>query len=170
MTEFQWRRVLGVFNLRIPVSTQESLLPFEERRLSIMRSIGKSIPTDNRWYQVFHRYLDQLAGRVRHMGGDPDTIVPDSNGDWNGRIRGSRERDEALVRRVGKVGGLLYDHFGNFDGFVLDMVDGERRFRSRERDIESIARGAWLDRTLIAVFARHDAPERIESIVLIRPG
>ena len=170
VTEYQWRRVLGVFHLRIPVSTQELLLPFEGRRLSIMRYIGKSIQTDNRWYQVFQRYLDQLASRVKHMGGDPDEIIPDPNGDWNGRIRGSRDgRGEATMRFVGKVAGLFYDHFGNFDGFLLESEDSERRFESREREIESVVRDAWVERTLIAVFGERHRPKRVESILLIGP-
>jgi hypothetical protein len=170
VTEYRWRRVLGVFQLRIPVSTQAVLLPFDERRLSIMRSIGKSIPTDNRWYLVFQRYLDQLAGRVKQMGGDPDKVIPDPNGDWNGRIRGSRDgHSEEIVRVVGKVGGLLYGHFGTFDGFVIESEDGERRFKSHERDIESIVRDAWIDRTMVAVYTERHSSERVESILLIEP-
>jgi hypothetical protein len=170
--QLRWRRVLGVFHLRIPVGTKESLLPFEERRLSIMRHIGRSIPTDNRWYKVFHRYLEQLAGRVRDMGGNPDAVVPDPNGDWNGRIQSSHgvpDQRHVHLERVGKIGGLFYNRFGNFDGFVLETDHGEHRFESRERDVESVVRAAWIERTLIAVFADPRRPECVESILLIGP-
>jgi hypothetical protein len=37
---------------------------------------------------VFNRYVDQTAGRVRDMGGDPDAVRADPNGDPDGKIRG----------------------------------------------------------------------------------
>jgi hypothetical protein len=63
------------------VGIKELLLPNEMRRLSILRYVGKSIPHDSRWYKVFHRMLEQLAHRVRDMGGDPTKAIPDPNGD-----------------------------------------------------------------------------------------
>jgi hypothetical protein len=38
------------------------------------------------------------------------------------------EHGEAHVRFVGKVAGLTYDRFGEFDGFILDTEEGRRRF------------------------------------------
>lgn len=78
----KWRRVLGSFQVSIPVGTKEALLEPEERLLSVLRWIAKSIPHDNRWYPVFLRYLEQVARRVRDLGGDPDLIAasPDGSG------------------------------------------------------------------------------------------
>jgi hypothetical protein len=85
-----WRRVLGVFKVTIPVSMKGAFLEPEERLLSVLRWILDAIPLHNRWHPVFVRYVDQISGRVRDMGGDPDTVPADPNGDWNGAIRGYR--------------------------------------------------------------------------------
>ena len=175
VTEFKWRRTLGVFHLRMPISTKHALLPVEERRLSIMRYIGKAIPPDNRWYKVFRRLLEQLAGRVRDMGGDPLKVIPDPNGNWNGAIpdgshgKGDHGRGEQRVTWIGKINGVVYDRFGDFEGFLLDTEDGERRFESREPDVEHVVLRAWEARTLVAVAAERHSPHRAESIVLIGP-
>ena len=78
----EWRRVVGAFQVNIPVKTKEALLESEEQRLSVLRWVAESIPFDSRWYPVFVRYLDQIADRVDSLGGDPDQIVgaPDGNG------------------------------------------------------------------------------------------
>ncbi len=80
---FDWRRVLGVFQLTIPVSTRQALLAGEERRLSILRWIEQAIPVSDRWYLVFKRYVQQIANRVGDMGGVPDKVIADPNGDWS---------------------------------------------------------------------------------------
>src|SRR5215469_7877854 len=40
----RWRRVIGTFQLSIPVSTKDAILPDEERLLSVLRHIYLSIP------------------------------------------------------------------------------------------------------------------------------
>ena len=80
--DLSWRRVLGVFNLTIPVSTKGALLAGEERLLSLLRWIQLAIPMQSRWFLVFNRYVDEQADRVRDMGGDPDAVGADPNGDW----------------------------------------------------------------------------------------
>jgi hypothetical protein len=80
--EFTWRRSLGAFQLNIPVETKQTLLEGESRRLSVMRWIQSAIPHDSRWFPVSQRYLDQLAGRVHGMGGDPSKVKPSPTGDW----------------------------------------------------------------------------------------
>ena len=183
-----WRRVLGKFQLTIPVSTKQELLAPEERRLSILRWIEKSIPAENRWYKPFGRYVDQTGERVRFMGGDPDKVKADPNGDWNGQIgdhdhdhdhehehehghehHHEHEHPEGGEERLdfwGKISGLVYDRFGDFDGFLLDTEDGERRFVSREERVEALAAEAWEDRLLVSVVAELDSPERPLAIVL----
>src|SRR5439155_8331897 len=81
-SKIEWRRVLGAFQITIPVSTKAGLLDREERLLSVLRWIAEAIPSDNRWYPVFVRYLGQVGDRVTGLGGDPDQIVasPDGTG------------------------------------------------------------------------------------------
>ena len=172
--DLQWRRVLGVFQLTIPVSTKQLLLASEERRLSILRWIELSIPVDDRWYLVFKRYVDQMAKRVGNMGGDPDKVIADPNGDWDGKIKNhghnhgddhdgqdhdEDEKGHGEQQRAfsGKIAGLIYDRFGDFEGFLLDTEDGERRFNSREEEMEELVQLAWTERIRCTVFAEvHD--------------
>jgi hypothetical protein len=79
---FTWQRVLGVFQLTIPVSMRSILLPPEQRLLSVLRWIQIAIPVSNRWYPVFVRYVQQIADRVKYMGGEPTIVVADPNGNW----------------------------------------------------------------------------------------
>jgi len=46
----------------------------------VLRWIRQTIPTDNRWFPVFERYLDQIADRVDGFGGDSDQILPSPDG------------------------------------------------------------------------------------------
>lgn len=58
---------------------------------------------------MLKRYVDQIAGRVLGMGGDPGKIIPTQDGNWN---PGGRSKDFE-PRFKGKILGLLYDHFGD---------------------------------------------------------
>jgi hypothetical protein len=94
----RWRRVLGAFRLMIPVGTKQELLAPQERQLSVLRWIEQSIPVEDRWYLVFRRYVEQAAGRVRDMGGNPDLVRADPDGRWHKFVEGhgdrGRDRDE----------------------------------------------------------------------------
>ncbi len=76
----RWQRVVGAFQLNIPVETKEVLLAREQRLLSLLRWIGAAIPPKSRWYPVFERYLDQIADRVDDLGGDAAVIEPTPTG------------------------------------------------------------------------------------------
>jgi hypothetical protein len=174
-TFIQWRRVLGEFELTIPISTKQALLAQEERRLSIFRHIQLSISLTSRWYLVFQRYVQQIEGRVRDMGGDPDKVIPTNDGNWQ-QHDGGKEKDqyeeeehkhewehrrrEHLVSFYGKIESLIYDRYGDFEGFTLDTEDGTRRFENREKAIEELVDRARKERLPITVFAeRHDIDE-----------
>ena len=51
--EIEWRRVLGAFQLSIPVKTKRELLLREERDLSVLRWIAEAIPHHSRWTRCF---------------------------------------------------------------------------------------------------------------------
>jgi hypothetical protein len=178
----RWRRVLGAFRLTIPVGTKQELLAPQERQLSVLRWIEQSIPVADRWYLVFQRYVDQAAGRVRDMGGNPDLVKADPDGRWRKVVEGHGDRDrdrdedrrepEELIGFTGKVSGIVYDRFGDFAGFRLDTEDGERRFRSREHEVEALVQRAWMERILTTVLAERHDPDRPMTLVLrggVRP-
>jgi hypothetical protein len=169
--EIEWRRVLGAFQLAIPVKTKALLLPREERQLSVLRWIAEAIPHHNRWYPVFERYLEQIGGRVTTFGGDPTQILPSPTGD--GRCKHHHRHEpherEECIAFTGKIAGLIFDRFGDFEGFLLDTGDGERKFLSREREIGELAERAWRERLRITVRAERDEPHRPASIIVREP-
>jgi hypothetical protein len=77
------RSILGAFQITIPVSGKEEMLAREERLLSNLRWIEKSIPAANRWHAAFSRYVQQKASRVDAFGGDSRKIMATPSGQWN---------------------------------------------------------------------------------------
>jgi hypothetical protein len=165
----EWRRVLGAFQITIPVRAKVGLLAAEERNLSVLRWIGEAIPHHNRWHPVFGRYLEGIAGRVTSFGGDPTEIEPSPTGD--GRRTHPRHEPRALTHGItGKITGLIFDHFGDFEGFVLDTPEREYRFLSREGDVAELAERAWRERLRLTVWVEDDHdPCRPLRIVIRQP-
>jgi hypothetical protein len=129
--------------------------------------------SSNRWYPVLKRYIDYLAGRVNGLGGKANQIPPSFDGAPSGILsagqptdHGGKGREE---RNTGKISGLIFDHFGDLEGFVLDIGSGERRFLSRERDVRDQAERAWRDRLRITVWTEPNEPRRIRTIIVREP-
>jgi len=167
---FRWRRVLGTFQVNIPVSTKELMLATEELRFSIFKWIGLSIPPTSRWRPVFQRYLRLLGIRVKELGGDPTKIKPSPDG-YSGLPNGLRAGHGPAVwgeRGVtGKVAGIAYDHFGDFEGFILELMDGhERCFKSREAEVEAVVHEAWKDRVLTTVVPEPHDRHGVRAVIL----
>jgi hypothetical protein len=171
-TPTYWRRVLGSFQISIPVSTAKILLQPEERRLSIFRYIEKAIPASDRWYPVFQRFVNQIGDRVSGFGGNPNTVLPSPTGGGEhqpGHKHKPAKEDAGRVSFIGKVTEIIYDRFGDFEGFVLDTEDGNHRFTAREPEIERVVNRAWSERIVTSVFVALDAPHRPEEIALHCP-
>jgi hypothetical protein len=173
----QWRRVLGAFQLTAPVRPKETLLFREERHLSVLRSIAESIPQASRWHPVFERYIDVIGRRVISFGGDPMQIKPSPYG-WPKPHHEPAPHphpghhyppDEEREAYRGKIVGMLFDRFGDFEGFVLETAEGERRYFSREQDVEALAERAWRERLRVTVVAERDDPRHAASIVIWEP-
>ena len=103
------RRVLGSFQISIPVSTEEELLASEENLLSIMRWITQQKAPGDRWLPVLNRYAAQIAQRVQGFGGDPDKILPSPTGSW--------------YRSEHGLGGLVVTFEDGAGGPVTDRAD-----------------------------------------------
>jgi hypothetical protein len=160
----RWRKVVGSFQVNIPVKTKEQMLEPEERLLSVMKWIGESIPSTNRWSPVFDRYLNQISERVKALGGDPDHIYPSPDGNYK---KQREEKGEERVHFTGKISGIVYNRYGDFEGFYLDTEDGTRRFTSHETDMEALIKQAWAERILLTVIVERDDVDRPESVVLL---
>lgn len=161
----QWRRVHGAFQLTMPVhADKKRLLLNEERLLSVMKWIGNAIPAQSRWSPVFERYLQDLGGRVQTFGGDPGQILPSPTGHGSKPVPGGEDRTTEEI--TGKISKLMFDHFGDFDGFVLETTHGEHKFFSREVELKQLAERAWRERLRITVYVGIDHPHRPISIVV----
>jgi len=78
------------------------------------------------------------------------------------------EKHEGLT---GKVAALVFDRFGDFEGFVLEDFHGaEHRFESHEPDIQRLVDRAWSDRIVTTVLTNHHSPHRPASIILRGPA
>jgi Pro-kumamolisin, activation domain len=163
----QWRQVLGTFQVNVPVSTKELLLPREEQRLSIFRWIGEAMPHQRRWYPVFQRYLKLIGEKVGALGGDPNKILPSPTG--QGIPPHPEHKGEECLSFTGKISHLIFDRFGDFEAFLLDTEDGEREFRSREQDMADLAERAWRERLRITVRAEKHAPHQPLAIIVHQP-
>ena len=121
----------------------------------------------NRWYPVLQRYISYVSSRVKGMGGNPTTIQPSQ---WGIGEPGKTGGGEGSLEFTGKVSAIIFDRFGDFDGFLLLTLEGhERAFRGREPEIEELVNRAWTERILISVFVEKDKEHIPVSIVYRRP-
>ncbi len=160
-----WRYVTGTFQVKIPVGDDSKLLRPEENTLAILKWRLQQMSPVYRWYPVLQRYIAYVSGRVDGFGGNSSGVkpspigIPPTKKGQGGECKGY----------TGKVCGLVYDRFGDFDGFILDAEDGERKFCAREPEIECVVRRAWAERIVTTVFVEHHSPHRPASIVLHSP-
>lgn len=168
------RKVIGAFQITIPVTTASRILPRETRRLAVLRHIGLAIPAGNRWRKIWDRLLDQVGDRVRGLGGDPGAVRPSPSGGEGGPDE--RPKDDACPGgpkpqqedgrdvTTGRVSRILYDCFGAFEGFVLETCTGSQTFRSCERGLEAVALRACGERLKVSVW--HDG-RRVIRLALV---
>lgn len=68
---------------------------------------------------------------------------------------------------TGKVAGLVFDRFGEFDGFLMvDLAGGERKFDSRDGEVEQVVSRAWSEHVTTTVLVRDKEPRIPVSIIL----
>jgi hypothetical protein len=105
-------------------------------------------------------YLPEPKRRIR-VSGVCGTCVA-------GRKKHPRHEERRLAF-TGKISGLIFDRFGDFEGFLLDTEDGEREYCSREREVKDSAERAWRERLQITVWAECGEPHRPLSIIVRQP-
>ena len=72
---------------------------------------------------------------------------------------------------IGKVVGIIYDHFGDFVGFILeDECAHEHRFESREKPMLDVVQRAWEERFLIRVIPECERTHIPRAVILIMGG
>jgi hypothetical protein len=175
----KWRYITGTFQVNIQVTTEHLLLGPEENTLAILKARLAAMSPTYRWYPVLERHIEYVAGRVDGSGGDAASIPPSLTGvaqlpgghrhhhpDPKRGREGHRERER---EHTGKISGLIFDRFGDFEGFLLRTGDGDLRFHSRERELRDLAERAWRDRLRITVCSDEHEPRRASSLVLRDP-
>jgi hypothetical protein len=81
------------------------------------------------------------------------------------REHGGHDHDKH-EKHTEKVEGLVFDRFGDSNGFVFRGEDGsERRFRSRSVKIEDLVGRAWRQQMLITVFGEHGDPAKLAQVI-----
>jgi len=141
------RYIVGSFQVKIPVSTREAMLPVEETTLAILKARLEAMPKINRWYPVLLRYIGQIAGRVDGLGGNAGAIPPSLGG-----YRPARQPcKENLEEFTGKVREAVFNCFGDFIGFVLDDCCEHRAFANCEREIGDLVLRALKERLTLTV-------------------
>jgi hypothetical protein len=167
-----WRRVLGAFQFGINIHTRREILLPEERLLAVLRWIELVMPKQKRWYPVLQRYIEQIAGRVGGFGGNPGQILPSPTGQVPRLPHRPPPEPEGEGEEItGKIDGIIFDHFGDFRGFILETESGHhRRFVSREAPTLALVRRAWHERSRVTVLFRHERPHVPVEIILRSGG
>ena len=156
-----YRRVVGAFQFGINISTAEELLLKEERLLATLRALALTMAPRKRWYPVLQRYIDDVSTRVAGFGGNPGAIMPSADG-WvpgmvalpggSGSIAGHGGDDQ--IHDHGKIAALIYDHFGDFVGVLVESHSGQlEEFQSREEEIREVASQAQRERRRVHIVA-----------------
>jgi hypothetical protein len=140
--------------IRIPVSTPATLLQPEQTTLAIMKWRLQNWSPSNRWYPVLLRYISYLSGRVNGLGGNAGAVAASPPGAYAGTSPPLHPPiGGAHPSYSGKITGILYDRFGDFNGFVLETEGGEeKRFQAREERVQGLVRFAWESRVALSVF------------------
>ncbi|MGB9236847.1 MAG: hypothetical protein WCC04_20755 [Terriglobales bacterium] len=144
----RWRYVIGTFQVHIPVTTAANILPSEETTLAIMKWRLQQMSPTNRWYPVLIRYIGYLSGRVDGLGGNA-AAIPASLSYVPSALQTGCEGQEF----TGKVGEVIFDCHGDFDGFVLDDCCETHVFRSRTSRIGELALKACREELKVTVIA-----------------
>jgi hypothetical protein len=76
------RRIVGSFQLTMPVREKAQILPRQERLLSNLRWIETAIPKADRWAGTFSKYVALIADRVDALGGDSSRVAATPTGQW----------------------------------------------------------------------------------------
>ncbi|MGA8875874.1 MAG: hypothetical protein WB555_10085 [Candidatus Korobacteraceae bacterium] len=165
--QYLWRYITGSFLVKIPVQKESTILPGDENLLAILKWRLGIIGTGNRWYPVLLRWISYLSDRINGMGGNASGIPPSPTGYQPPSKGPGKHAPEHGC--TGKVNGVVYDRFGDFEGFHLLTEEGhERRYFSREAEIEDLVRYAWAERVVIRVLSETHAPEVPVRIILLR--
>ena len=156
-----WRTVAGTFQVRIPVTTGDKILPSEEVTLAFTKwRLGQMSPS-NRWYPVLQRYIAYLSGRVDGLGGNAAGIPPSITG-----IPPEGKPAQKECEFTGKVCEVIFDCNGEFEGFVVTDCCESRSFTSRSRHMGDLELKACSKQLRLSVFYEPHCDDRPVRLVV----
>jgi hypothetical protein len=158
-----WRYVVGTFAVKIPVATAATMLFPEENTLAIMRWRLQQTPPVSRWYPVIERYISLIAARVDGLGGDSGSVLPSPTG-----VPPRLPFKHHKLEYEGKICEVLFDCFGDFEGFVLRDCDCTHHFKTRHRGIEKLVLRVCHEQLTLCVTIDGEYEDRIIKLA-IRP-
>jgi hypothetical protein len=157
-----WRYITGAFQVNIPVKADADILPFDMNTLAIFKWRLQVMSPSNRWYPVLQRYIAYLSDRIDGLGGNAGSIAASPTG-----LPGTVEKpSEGGSEFTGKVCEVVYDCFGDFEGFVLSDCCRTHTFKARERGIGEIVLRACKERLLVTVSIGCGHEQRISKLVI----
>jgi len=148
--------------VQIPVKTPGAMLPAEENTLAILKWRLQQLAPSNRWRPVLQRYIGYISARVAGLGGDPNLIPPSLNGAPITILKPICETAEF----VGKVVKIIYDCFGDFQGFVLDDCCEQYEFVTRERGLSEIIISAFRHRFRLVVIVAKSSKKILKVVIV----
>jgi hypothetical protein len=148
-TNRNWRYVTGTFQIKIPVSTKDRILFGEENTLAIMKWRLQAMSPANRWYPVLERYISYLSARVDGLGGNSDNVKPSLQGV---PVR-PRDQREECEDHTGKICEVIFNCFGEFEGFVLNTCNEKVLFKSCMKSLSALALQACRHNLTVSICA-----------------
>nr|BBD50175.1 hypothetical protein [Haliea sp. ETY-M] len=111
------------------------------------------------------------AGGADDTGGDTaadNPFLEPGDDEWLEDTSGLEPPEVAgSARYSGKVSGVLYDHFGDFEGFTVETYAGHHLgFFSREAAIRKLATRAWLERYVVTVITVGGDSREVRRLLL----
>ncbi|WP_426610805.1 hypothetical protein [Bradyrhizobium sp. McL0616] len=158
----QWRYVVGTFQIRIPVTTGDKILPSEQTTLAIMKWRLEQMSPSNRWHPVLVRYIKYLSDRVDGLGGNSAAVPPSLTFVPPLPLHPHRPERE----HCGKVCEVLFDCHGEFSGFVLDDCCERHVFHSRAKNVGNLALRACRYGLTLCVWVDGKDGERIRKLAI----
>lgn len=110
---------------------------------------------------------DGSGGPIQDGENEPPFFEPDDDA-WLDDTKGLPSAGDAgATAHSGKISGLLYDHFGDFEGFTLENYAGSHtRFFSREPAIMDLVMAAWRERHVVTVITVAEGSRRVRRLLL----
>jgi hypothetical protein len=145
------RVVTGAFLVTIPVSGEAQMLPEDENTLAVMKWRSRQMSPVYRWYPVVQRYIEYLSAKIDASGGNAGSIAPSPTGTPIKTI-GHPPRPRRYNECTGKVSDVIFDCFGDFEGFVMACCCSDTCvFNSSEKAIGELVLKALSHRWTITV-------------------